>query len=164
MDGTAIAKKSTLASSGVPPSFGRWRLPASEHAGEQHRELRVGAVPELEVEIVDAEDRQREGVRRIERHAHRHRACRAGRALADDPGVALLDVVAQPAIGLAIHDAVAAARLDARLGEALVVDPEVAERHPLLDQQVAPGDQHDLPGVEPVNRKIGRLPIEATGA
>ena len=83
-----------------------------EHAAEQQRELRVGAA-ELEVEIVDAEDRQRKVERRIDRRADGHRLG-AGRGLvADDARVALLHVVAHPLVGVAVHHAIAAPRLDA---------------------------------------------------
>ena len=119
LDGTAIAKKSTLASNGVAAELRPLDVAGGEHAGEQDRQLRVGAA-ELEVQVVDAEDRQRKRVRRIERHAHRHRAWRSRvDAIADDAVVAVLDVVAQPAIGLAVHDAIAAPRLVARPLEAL---------------------------------------------
>ena len=134
-----------------------------EHARKQDRQLRVGPM-ELEVEIVDAEDRKRECVGRIDRHAHGHGACALGRPIADDAGVAVLDVVPEPAIGLAVHDAIALSRLVPRTLEAFRVHVEVGEHDALLDEQVAPGDEHDLPRGEPVNRNTGRLPIDATGA
>ena len=47
-----MAKKSTLASSGVPTAIEFRR----EHAGEENRELRVLAAAKLEIQVVDAED------------------------------------------------------------------------------------------------------------
>ena len=45
LDGTAMPKKSTLASNGVEPSFGRWMFPAAEHAGKKYRELLCPGFP-----------------------------------------------------------------------------------------------------------------------
>ena len=53
-----------------------------QDAGKQQRQLRIGR-PELEVEVVDAEDRQRKRVRRIHVDAHRHRLRAVGGAVAD---------------------------------------------------------------------------------
>ncbi len=133
------------------------QVAGSQHAGEEDGELRVLAAAELEVEVVDPEDRQREGVRRVERDAHRHRPGPGRGPLADHALVPLLDVVAQPAIGLAIHDALAPARPGAELDEAGIVDLEVGEGDALLDQQVAPGNHHDLARVEPGEQEDRRV-------
>ena len=80
------------------------------------------------------------------RHTHRHRPRGPRRALADDPFVALLDVVAQPVVGFAIHDAVAPPRARPALLRSRIVDAEILERHDLLDEDVPAGNQDDLPG------------------
>ena len=74
----------------MPPKLGPLDVACREHPGKQHRELRVLASAKLEVQVVDAEDWQRERVRRIERDAHRHGARGPRRSLADDPFVPLL--------------------------------------------------------------------------
>ena len=66
LDGAAIAKKSTLASRWVVPIFDRWMLPAASTPANSIASCWLGD-PNWKFEIVDAEDRQRKRVRRIER-------------------------------------------------------------------------------------------------
>ena len=68
-----MAKKSTLRVERRAADLRALNVDRREHAGKQHRELRILPAAEREVQIVDAEDRQRKGERRIDRHAHRHR-------------------------------------------------------------------------------------------
>ena len=126
--------------------LGSLDVAGGQHSGKQYRELRILASAKLEVQVVDAEDRKREGVRRIDGHAHRHGPSRSRRALADDAFVPLLHEVAQPLVGLPIHDAVASPGASARLFERGIVDAKILERDDLLDEDVPAGDQDDLPG------------------
>ena len=64
-----------------------------------------------------------------------------------------LHEVAQPVGGFAVHHPVALARRCAIAVEGLRIDLEVAEIHRLLDQQVAAGDQHDLPRRQAAEQK-----------
>ena len=130
-----------------------------EHAGEEHRQLRILPAAEGEVQIVDAEDGQGKGKRRIDRHAHRHGLGLGGGAIADHAIGALLDEVAKAVVRLLVHHPIAGSRRGPALVEAGAVDDEVAERHLLFHEQVAPRDHHDLAGRQPLEQEE-RVPVD----
>ena len=115
-----------------------------QHAPEEQRELRVLAA-ELEVDVVEADDRQRKAEGGIDGDPHGQRLGAAGQPIADAALAVLLHVVPETAVGLFEHDAVAHTRFLARAGERRIVHTELREADVLLEQQVAPGDEHDLP-------------------
>ena len=82
-----MPKKSMLASNGVCGSSGSLQVARDEDAGEKHGKLPARAL-DIEIEVVQSQDRQGKRKRRIYGDAHRHRLARGPKVVADHPVVA----------------------------------------------------------------------------
>ncbi len=154
MVGTARAKRSTPRVELAAEEARLGHVGDQQGAGEEDVEL-LARAPEVEVEVVDAGERQRVIDRVVIEHAAHDEELARVEALLDHPlALIVLHQVAQALLRVADHGDLRVRDLLARLLETGAVDLDVGEQGLALDDRRGVDDGEDLLGHEPQRQHV----------